>query len=56
VPGAPTSSTPFGAGAAEAGVLLGLAQEVDDLDQFVLGLVDAGDIAESDPRLGRSWS
>ena len=51
VPGAPTSSTPFGIGAAEPLVLGGVLQEVDDLDQLVLGLVDAGDVVEGDLRL-----
>ncbi len=48
VPGAPTSSTPFGARAAEAGVLGRIPEEVDDLDQLVLGLVDAGHVVEGD--------
>jgi hypothetical protein len=39
-------------GAAEPLVLRGVLQEVDDLDQLVLGLVDAGDVGESDLRLG----
>ena len=36
-------------GGAEAAVPIGVAQEVDDLDQFVLGLVDAGDVGEGGP-------
>ena len=51
MPGAPISRTPFGIGAAEALVLRGVLQEVDDLDQLVLGLVDPGDIVEGDLRL-----
>ena len=39
-------------GAAEARVLLGRLQEIDDLDQLVLGFVDAGDVVERDLRLG----
>ena len=38
-------------GAAEALVLGGVLQEVDDLDQLVLGLVDPGDVVEGDLRL-----
>ena len=38
--------------AAEPLVLLGVLQEVDDLDQLVLGLVDAGDVGEGDLLLG----
>ena len=38
-------------GAAEPLVLGGVLQEVDDLDQLVLGLVDAGDVVEGDRRL-----
>ena len=37
-------------GAAQARVLLGILQEIDDLDQLVLGFVDAGDVVERDPR------
>ena len=37
--------------AAEPLVLGGVLQEVDDLDQLVLGLVDAGDVVEGDLRL-----
>ena len=36
---------------AEAAVAVGVAQEVDDLGQFGLGLVDAGDVVESDADL-----
>ena len=38
-------------GAAEPLVLGGVFQEVDDLDQLVLGLVDPGDVVERDLRL-----
>ena len=38
-------------GAAEPLVLRRVLQEVDDLDQLVLGLVDAGDVVEGDLRL-----
>src|ERR1700747_3537496 len=48
VPGGPTSSTPLGGPPAEPPVSDGVPQEVDDLDQLVLGLVDAGDIGEGD--------
>ncbi len=37
--------------AAEPLVLRGVLQEVDDLDQLVLGFVDAGDVVEGDLRL-----
>ena len=49
VPGAPTKSTPFGR--PKAGVLLGVHEEVHDLDQLVLGLLDAGDVLEGDLRV-----
>ena len=39
--------------AAELLVLLGVAQEVDDLGQLRLGLVDPGDVGERDPVAGR---
>ena len=39
---------PLGRTAAEAPVGLRVLQEVDDLDQLVLGFVDAGDIGEGD--------
>ena len=42
----------FGSSAAEAGVLRRVTEEVDDLDQLVLGLVDAGDVVESDLLVG----
>ena len=48
VPGGPTSSTPFGMLAAEALEFLRVLQELDDLLQFLLGLVDAGDVLEGD--------
>jgi hypothetical protein len=51
VPGAPISSTPFGALPPTRVYLSWRLEEVDQLDQFVLGLVDAGDIVERDPRL-----
>src|SRR5438128_1259978 len=35
---------------AEALVALGVLEEVDDLDQLVLRLVDAGHVVEGDPR------
>ena len=47
VPGAPTSSTPFGAVPPRRVYFFGSLQEVDDLDQLVLGLVDAGDVVEA---------
>ena len=55
VPGGPTSSTPRGMLAAEALELAGIAQELDDLLQLLLGLVDAGDVLEGDAamRLGQ---
>src|SRR4029079_4882877 len=37
--------------AAQPRVLRRIAQEVDDLDELVLGLVDAGDVVERDPRV-----
>ena len=36
---------------AELRVALGVLEEVDDLDQLVLGLVDPGDVVERDPLL-----
>ena len=51
VPGAPESSTPRGTRAPEPRVLVGAAQEVDDLGQLVGGLVDAGHVLERDPLL-----
>ena len=50
VPGAPTSSTPFGAVPPRRVYFGGSLEEVDDLDQLVLGLVDAGDVVEGDLR------
>src|SRR5258706_494937 len=41
----------FGYGAAKPLVLRGVLQEVDDLDELVLGVVDAGDVVEGDLRL-----
>ena len=35
----------------KAGVLLGVLEEVHDLDQLVLGLLDAGDVVEGDLRV-----
>ena len=52
VPGAPTSSTPFGMLPPSRVVLLGVLEEIDDLDQLALGLVDAGHVVEGDAR----WS
>ena len=46
VPGGPLSSTPCGIRATELAVLLGLAQEVDDLGQLLLRLVDSRDVVE----------
>ncbi len=46
VPGGPTSSTPFGNAPAERGVLLRRLQELDDLAQFLFGLVHAGHVLE----------
>ena len=51
VPGAPTSSTPFGIVPPRREYFSGFLQEVDDLDQLVLDLVDPGDVLEGDPRL-----
>ena len=49
VPGAPVSSTPFGARAPRRRYFGWFAQEVDDLVDLGLDLVDAGDIVERDP-------
>ena len=38
---------------AERAVLVGVLEEVDDLDELVLGLVDAGDVVERRALLGR---
>ena len=48
VPGGPTSSTPFGGRPPSRPYRDRVLQEIDDLDQLVLGLVDAGDIGEGD--------
>jgi hypothetical protein len=45
---------PLRSSPAEARVLRRNLQEVDDLDQLVLGLVDPGDVVEGD--LACSWS
>ena len=37
---------------AEPAVLVGVAQEVDDLGELLLDLVDAGDVGEGGPRPG----
>src|SRR5205085_12278372 len=39
--------------AAQAPVLVGVLQELDDLRQLLLRLVDSGHVGEGDPRLGR---
>ena len=44
--GQPGEQHALGIAAAEAPVAVGLAQEVDDLDQLLLGLVDPGDVLE----------
>ena len=57
VPGAPIEQHALRRGTAEPRVLLRVPQEVHDLDQLVLGLVDAGDVVERDlapPAPGRS--
>ena len=46
VPGGPDQQHALGDAAAEALVLLGVLQEVDDLDELGLGLVDAGHVVE----------
>src|ERR1700746_1778214 len=48
VPGGPPQHPPLGRGAAEPAIGLGVLEEVDDLDQLVLGLVDTGDIGKGD--------
>ncbi len=48
VPGRADQQRAFGDLAAEAGELLRVAQELDDLFQLFLGLVDAGNVIESD--------
>ena len=52
VPGWPLSSTPRGIFAPRRLYLLGVLEEVDDLDELVLGLVDAGHVGERDALLG----
>ena len=47
-PGSPTSSTPRGDAPAQALEFLGVLEELDDLHDFFLGLVDAGDVGEGD--------
>ena len=51
VPGAPDQQHAFRRGPAQAGVLREVPQEIHDLDQFVLGFVDAGDVVEGDLRI-----
>jgi hypothetical protein len=48
VPGEPTSSTPRGMRPPSFWNLDGIAQEVDHLGDFLLGLVAAGDVGEGD--------
>jgi hypothetical protein len=48
-PGRPVEEDAAGDARAERAVALRPLEEVDDLDQFVLGLVDARDIFEGDP-------
>ena len=52
VPGRPDRSTPFGTVAPRRVYTLRVAQEVDDLDELLLGLVDAGHVLERDPLRG----
>src|SRR5215831_17006016 len=47
-PGRADQQDTLGRPAAEPPVGLGILQKVDDFDQLVLGLVDAGDVAKSD--------
>src|SRR5690606_11355194 len=42
----------LGRRAAEPGIFLRVLEEIDDLDQFVLGLVNAGDVVEGNARIG----
>jgi hypothetical protein len=51
--GLPGQQHALGDRAAQAPVAVGVAQEVDDLDQLVLGLVDPGDVLERRALLGR---
>ena len=53
MPGGPASSTPCGMRPPRRPVLLGVAQEVDDLAQLGLRLLDAGDVGEGDAVAGR---
>ena len=46
VPGGPRQQHALGDRRAEAAVLVGVLEEVDDLDELLLGLVDAGDVVE----------
>ena len=48
VPGGPESSTPRGILPPSAAYLVGVLEEVDDLDELLLGLLDAGDVLERD--------
>ena len=50
VPGGPAAARPSGCGR-RAAVLVGVLQEVDDLDQLGLRLVDAGHVVEYDQRV-----
>ena len=50
-PGGPYSRMPFGTRAPSAANRRGLAQELDDLAQLVLGLVGAGDVDPADARV-----
>ena len=51
VPGGPTSKNAFGHRARQAGHLLRIHEEVDDLFQLALGLVDARNVVECHARL-----
>ncbi len=51
--GQPRQQHALGHRRAQPGVALGVAQEVDHLDQLLLGLVDAGHVLERDPLRGR---
>ena len=53
VPGRAREQHAVGHPPAEAAVALGIAQEVDHLREFGLGLVDPGDVVERDPDLFR---
>ena len=41
----------FRSGSSQARVLIGVSEEIDDLNQLVLGFIDAGDIVEGNPRI-----